>query len=129
MANVASLPSKDLECGICFELFRDPVLLPCGHSFDRKCITDYIRINRQPTVNCPKCRYLFDSHTILINNRSLLNIVRSFKSIQPTRATVYEIYLLGTNTSMRYSDGLSGLFGASRLELAEALIKNVLKNR
>jgi len=31
-------PPQDLHCVICWELFRDPVIDPCGHSFCRQCI-------------------------------------------------------------------------------------------
>lgn len=46
---------EDLTCAICFELFKDPVLLDCMHHFCRTCITSYCRTVRGP-VACPQCR-------------------------------------------------------------------------
>ena len=35
-------------CSICFERFTEPIILKCGHSFDRSCIKDL--------TTCPLCR-------------------------------------------------------------------------
>ncbi|XP_071964759.1 E3 ubiquitin-protein ligase Midline-1-like [Antedon mediterranea] len=31
---------RELSCGVCMDLYDDPVLLPCAHSFCRKCLKD-----------------------------------------------------------------------------------------
>lgn len=48
------LPEADLSCSICYEVFRDPVVLKCSHSFCSPCLQQYwsIRTNR----DCPLCR-------------------------------------------------------------------------
>ena len=28
---------SSFECPICLELFQDPIILPCGHTFDELC--------------------------------------------------------------------------------------------
>lgn len=65
MLNMASSKSKlslreDLTCAICYELFKDPVMLDCMHHFCRTCITSYWRTVRSP-VSCPQCRKEFPS--------------------------------------------------------------------
>ena len=30
--------TKQLECIICFDIFDDPITLPCGHTFCRQCV-------------------------------------------------------------------------------------------
>ncbi|XP_067674487.1 E3 ubiquitin-protein ligase TRIM56-like [Haliotis asinina] len=48
-----------LECGICFDQFKDPKFLPCVHTFCQGCLSDYIQsvCSRQnPRFNCPTCR-------------------------------------------------------------------------
>ncbi|XP_040908146.1 nuclear factor 7, ovary-like [Toxotes jaculatrix] len=44
--------TEDLTCSICLAIFTDPVMLLCGHSFCRECITD--ALSTQP--QCPHCR-------------------------------------------------------------------------
>ncbi|XP_043113051.1 tripartite motif containing 105 isoform X3 [Puntigrus tetrazona] len=49
---------EDLTCAICFELFKDPVMLGCMHHFCRRCIVSYWKTVRGP-VSCPQCRQEF----------------------------------------------------------------------
>ncbi|KAM9751937.1 nuclear factor 7, brain-like [Menidia menidia] len=49
---MASSYSEDLTCSICLTIFSDPVVLRCGHSFCRKCIS--LSLKSQP--QCPQCR-------------------------------------------------------------------------
>ncbi|KAK3097366.1 hypothetical protein FSP39_009030 [Pinctada imbricata] len=50
---------KELECGICYERFRNPKLLPCDHSFCEECLTNHI-VSKVPrggrSFDCPMCR-------------------------------------------------------------------------
>lgn len=48
-----SLPEEDLTCPICCEIFTDPVLLPCSHSFCRGCLK---RCWDMGLRECPVCR-------------------------------------------------------------------------
>lgn len=51
-----SLLEDDLSCPVCTEVFRRPVLLSCGHSFCRQCITDHWTVSG--SRSCPVCRQL-----------------------------------------------------------------------
>jgi len=48
------------ECSICTEVFTDPRILPCHHTFCLKCLLHYGQ-DRQPgdQMNCPLCREQF----------------------------------------------------------------------
>eukprot|EP00002_Diphylleia_rotans_P005964 TRINITY_DN151_c1_g2_i2.p1 TRINITY_DN151_c1_g2~~TRINITY_DN151_c1_g2_i2.p1 ORF type:complete len:178 (-),score=47.24 TRINITY_DN151_c1_g2_i2:729-1262(-) len=50
---------EGLQCPLCFELYDDPRILTCGHSFCRQCIDSWQRRsnpNVQDRVSCPICR-------------------------------------------------------------------------
>ncbi|KAM4736660.1 tripartite motif containing 35-28 [Anableps anableps] len=69
-----SLPlRRDLTCPVCQGIFRDPVLLPCSHSFCRECQHKSWEFNR----TCPVCRVPYEEgHAIL--NRALSDASESF---------------------------------------------------
>lgn len=50
---IMSLPEEDLTCPICCEIFDDPVLLPCSHSFCRSCLKHCWDTGLH---ECPVCR-------------------------------------------------------------------------
>uniref|UniRef100_UPI00398ED33C zinc-binding protein A33-like n=1 Tax=Pristiophorus japonicus TaxID=55135 RepID=UPI00398ED33C len=52
-SNESSL--QDLVCSVCLELFVDPVILCCGHSFCHQCM-QACRRHQAGTLACPECR-------------------------------------------------------------------------
>ncbi|XP_038840894.1 tripartite motif-containing protein 35-like [Salvelinus namaycush] len=54
MSSSVCLPEEDLSCPVCCEIFRDPVLLPCSHSFCKTCLQCYW--NTSALRQCPVCR-------------------------------------------------------------------------
>ncbi|XP_062335179.1 nuclear factor 7, ovary-like [Osmerus eperlanus] len=54
MASSSSLPEEDLSCPVCCDIFKDPVLLSCSHSFCKACLQEYSKGNKEN--NCPVCR-------------------------------------------------------------------------
>ncbi|XP_065327019.1 nuclear factor 7, brain-like [Pelmatolapia mariae] len=51
---MASRSEEDLCCPICHDIFRDPVLLSCSHSFCKDCLRRWWR--EKPTHECPMCQ-------------------------------------------------------------------------
>ncbi|MEQ2158182.1 hypothetical protein GOODEAATRI_009649 [Goodea atripinnis] len=69
-----SLPLRqDLTCPICQGIFKDPVLLPCSHSFCRECQ----KRSWQFIKTCPVCRVPFEEGQA-ISNRALSDASESF---------------------------------------------------
>ncbi|XP_043073960.1 tripartite motif containing 35-1 [Puntigrus tetrazona] len=71
----------DLSCPVCTELFRDPVLLSCGHSFCLRCINDHWASSR--SGNCPVCRQVCAHEPV--SNLSLRNTCESYLREQSER--------------------------------------------
>ncbi|KAK6166346.1 hypothetical protein SNE40_023065 [Patella caerulea] len=58
MAEAAINDDSLFECTICLETFDEPKLLPCFHTFCKKCLTTHIKRNRRKgnVFPCPNCR-------------------------------------------------------------------------
>ncbi len=66
-----------LECGVCQEVFTDPRILPCGHTFCLKCLqnvpTAKKSIDSDKKIPCPFCRKEFP-----IENQDLQGLPKNF---------------------------------------------------
>ncbi|XP_031170449.1 nuclear factor 7, brain-like [Sander lucioperca] len=51
---MASMSEEDLCCPVCHEVFRDPVVLSCTHSFCKDCLQSWW--TDRPTRDCPVCK-------------------------------------------------------------------------
>ena len=47
---MATLSEQDLHCGICSNVFTNPLMMPCLHSFCKKCLE-----NSAGSIKCPTC--------------------------------------------------------------------------
>ncbi|KAM4809385.1 E3 ubiquitin/ISG15 ligase TRIM25-like [Rhinophrynus dorsalis] len=69
----------ELNCSICLNLYRDPVMLRCGHNFCQGCIGSVLDSQEQSGFyTCPECRKRFTVRPSLQKNRKLFNIVEHF---------------------------------------------------
>ncbi|TWW66035.1 E3 ubiquitin-protein ligase TRIM69 [Takifugu flavidus] len=73
--------SRDLTCSICLDLFKQPVSLPCDHTFCKGCIEGYWTGPRGPSQgsmgSCPQCRKVYSGQSYR-PNRIVANIVESY---------------------------------------------------
>ncbi|XP_073464240.1 E3 ubiquitin/ISG15 ligase TRIM25-like [Aquarana catesbeiana] len=83
MANVPFLCSEYLYCPVCLDLFREPVTIPCGHTFCLTCITQCWSLQGMP-ASCPQCRSCFqqESSPRLCKNSILSQMVDDFSKLQ-----------------------------------------------
>ncbi|XP_035253336.1 tripartite motif-containing protein 35 [Anguilla anguilla] len=54
-ARSGSVLEEELSCPVCCEIFRDPVVLKCSHSFCKACLQQFWR-KRTSARECPVCR-------------------------------------------------------------------------
>ncbi|XP_035254233.1 nuclear factor 7, brain-like [Anguilla anguilla] len=50
----ALIPEDELCCSVCCDIFKEPVVLKCCHSFCRKCVKQYWK--EKSSRECPICR-------------------------------------------------------------------------
>ncbi|XP_023264056.1 nuclear factor 7, brain-like [Seriola lalandi dorsalis] len=51
---MASRSEEDFCCPVCHDVFRDPIVLPCSHSFCKDCLKSWWK--GRPTRDCPVCK-------------------------------------------------------------------------
>ncbi|XP_062271770.1 nuclear factor 7, ovary-like [Scomber scombrus] len=81
---MASRSEEDLCCPVCHEVFRDPVVLSCSHSFCKDCLKSWWREN--PTRECPVCKRR-SSRTDPPRNLVLKNLCESYLQERDQRAS------------------------------------------
>uniref|UniRef100_A0A3P9C813 RING-type domain-containing protein n=1 Tax=Maylandia zebra TaxID=106582 RepID=A0A3P9C813_9CICH len=75
---------EDLCCPVCQEVFRDPVILSCSHSFCKDCLKRWWR--ERPTHECPVCKRRSSRDDPPLN-LALKNLCESFLQERDQRAS------------------------------------------
>ncbi|KAL7834313.1 hypothetical protein SRHO_G00285600 [Serrasalmus rhombeus] len=82
MASI-SVDHDQFSCPVCLDLLKDPVSLPCGHSFCKVCINGYWDQDDQRGVySCPQCRETFTPRPVLRRNNMLAEVVEKLKKTE-----------------------------------------------
>ncbi|XP_026019290.1 nuclear factor 7, brain-like isoform X2 [Astatotilapia calliptera] len=81
---MASRSEEDLCCPVCQEVFRDPVILSCSHSFCKDCLKRWWR--ERPTHECPVCNRRSSKDDPPLN-LALKNLCESFLQERDQRAS------------------------------------------
>nr|XP_024657872.1 E3 ubiquitin/ISG15 ligase TRIM25-like [Maylandia zebra] len=81
MAQRVNQVNRDkLCCSICLDLLKDPVTIPCGHSYCMKCVKIYWdEEDQKETHSCPQCRQTFTPRPALVRNTVIADLVEETK--------------------------------------------------
>ncbi|XP_072566886.1 tripartite motif-containing protein 16-like [Paramormyrops kingsleyae] len=88
-----AVDANEFSCAICLDLLKDPVTIPCGHSYCMSCIKScWDREDHAGVYSCPQCRQTFTPRPVLGRNTILAEVVEKQKRTGLQAATPADQY-------------------------------------
>uniref|UniRef100_A0A8C1N264 Uncharacterized protein n=1 Tax=Cyprinus carpio TaxID=7962 RepID=A0A8C1N264_CYPCA len=91
----ATLLTEDhYKCPVCTKVFKDPVSIPCGHSYCKHCIEIYWSNPTQAgAYACPQCRKRFRTRPVLNVNVALSKLIEELQKAEFSPALPAHCYV------------------------------------
>ncbi|KAK3505869.1 hypothetical protein QTP70_019370 [Hemibagrus guttatus] len=88
-----SVAQDQFSCPVCLDLLKDPVTIPCGHSFCKVCINGcWDQEDQKGVYSCSQCRDTFTPRPVLRRNNMLAEVVEKLKKTEVRAASPAHCY-------------------------------------
>uniref|UniRef100_UPI003AAB3C68 E3 ubiquitin-protein ligase TRIM39-like n=1 Tax=Centroberyx gerrardi TaxID=166262 RepID=UPI003AAB3C68 len=82
---MSSRSEEDLSCPVCHDIFKDPVILSCSHSFCKACLQSWW--TEKQITECPVCKRRSSKNEPPLLNLALNNLCEAFLLERDQRAS------------------------------------------